>query len=91
MLEELNGEATELVEEQHSRLEEVRLNLTTPLTSKAEASEPENYGGARPKTTSGDNATFVVPSMLPQEAVVHDYKSHSGLRQEQPLEKHAAI
>ena len=52
ILEEINREATEIAEEQHHRLKEVSLNLTTPLTSEAEASEPENYGRARPKTTS---------------------------------------
>ena len=41
-----------IVEEQHCRLEEARLNLTTPLTSEVEASEPEIHGEARPKTTS---------------------------------------
>ena len=49
ILEEINREATEIMEEQHHRLEEMRLNLTTPLTSQVEASEPENYGGARPQ------------------------------------------
>ena len=53
ILEEINREATEITEEQHHRLEEVRLNLTTPLTSEGEASEPENYGGARPKLHQG--------------------------------------
>ena len=48
ILEEINKKATEIAEEQHCRLEEARLNLTTPLTPKVEASEPESYGGARP-------------------------------------------
>ena len=44
ILEEINKEATEIVEEQHCRLEEARLNLTTPLTSEVEDSEAESYG-----------------------------------------------
>ena len=52
ILEEINKEATEIAKEQHHRLEEARLNLTTPLTSKVEASEAEMYGGARPKIKS---------------------------------------
>ena len=75
VLEELNREAMENAEEQHHRLEEARLNLTTPLTSEAEASEPENYGGSRPKTTSRVILTSVVPGMLPQEGVVHKCES----------------
>ena len=86
MLEEINREATEIAEEQHCRLEEVRLNVTTPLTSVAETSEPENCGGARSKTISKVQLTSVVPNTLPQEAVVHNYTSHSRLRQEEPLE-----
>ena len=54
VLEELNWEATEIAKEQYHRLEEARLNLT-PLTSEVEASEPEKYGEARPKTTSRAN------------------------------------
>ena len=91
VLEELNREAMEIAEEQHGRLEELRLNLTTPLTSDAEASEPENYSGAGLKTTSRANLISAVPSVLPQEAVVCNYESHPWLRQEQPLEKHAAL
>ena len=64
VLEELKREATEIVEEQHHRLEDARLNLTTPLTSEVEASEPENYGGARPKTTLRANLTLVIPNTL---------------------------
>ena len=41
----------EIAVEQHHRLEEARMNLTTPLTSEVEASEPENYSGTRPNTT----------------------------------------
>ena len=41
ILEEINKGATEIVEEQHRRLEEARLILTTPLTSEVEASEAE--------------------------------------------------
>ena len=41
------------MEEQHCRLEEVRLNLTTPLTSEVEVSEPENYGGQGQKLHQG--------------------------------------
>ena len=33
ILEVINKEATEIMEEQHRRLKEARLNLTTPLTS----------------------------------------------------------
>ena len=55
----------EIVEEQHHRLEEVRLNLATPL-----ASEAENYGEARSNTTSRAKLTSVVPNTLPQEAMV---------------------
>ena len=69
VLEELNREAIEIAEEQHYRLEEVRLNLTTHLTSEVETSKPENYGGARPKTTSRTKLTSVAPSALPQEAM----------------------
>ena len=58
ILEEINEEATEIVEEQDHRLEEARLNLTTPLTSKVNASEPENYSRARPKTTSNTHVTL---------------------------------
>ena len=39
ILEEINREATEIMEEQHCRLDEARLNLTTPLISEVEASE----------------------------------------------------
>ena len=66
---ELNKETTEIGEEQHCRLEEVRMNLTTPLTSEAEASEPEIYDGAKPKTTSRAKLTSVAPGVLPQEVM----------------------
>ena len=89
MLEELNREATEIAE-QHCRLEEARLNLTTPLTTEAETSEPKKYGGVRPKTTSRANLISVVPNTLPQEAMTQTYSCHSKLRQEQPLEECAA-
>ena len=45
ILEKLNKEATEIVEEQHCRLEEARLNLTTPIASEVEASVAKIYGG----------------------------------------------
>ena len=67
------------MEEQHCMLKEARLNLTTPLTSEVEASEPENYGGARPKTTSRAKVTSVNPSILPQETVAKTYCSHSRI------------
>ena len=68
ILEEINREVIEIAEEQHCRLEKVRMNLTTPLTS--EATEPENYSGPRPKTTIRANLTSVAPNTLPQEAMV---------------------
>ena len=80
MLEEINRKATEITEEQHHRLRKTRLNLTTPLTSEVEASEPENYGRARPKTKSRANLTSVAPSVLPQETVAKTYSSHSKVR-----------
>ena len=82
VLKESNREAMEMLEEQHCRLKEVRLNLTIPLTSEAETSEPENYQGAGPKTTSRANLPSVVPNTFPQEAVVLTYSSHSRLRWE---------
>ena len=69
ILEEINKEATEIAEEQHHRLEEARLNLTTPLTSEVEASEAESYGGARPKVKSRAQVTIVTPNVYPQETV----------------------
>ena len=42
ILEEINKEATEIVEEQLCRLEEAGPNLTTPLTSEVEAFEAES-------------------------------------------------
>ena len=81
----------EIVEEQHCRLEEIRLNLTTPLTSEAEASEPENYNETRPKTISWANLTLVAPHTLLQEAMAQMYSPHSKLRLGQPLEEHSAL
>ena len=91
ILEEINKEVTEIAEEQHCRLEEARLNLTTPLTSEVEASEPEIYGGARPKTKSRDSVKSAIPSTLPQETEAKTYDSHYRARQEQQLEDHAAL
>ena len=67
ILEEINKEAlfTEVAEEQHCRLEEARLNLTTPLTSEVEASEAESYDGARPKVKSRAQVTTVTPNVYP--------------------------
>ena len=45
ILEEINKEANEIEEQQHSGLEEARLNLTTSLTSEVGSSEPELCGG----------------------------------------------
>ena len=70
ILGEINREATEIAEEQHHRLEEARINLTTPLTSEAEASEPENYGVARSNITSRTNLISVAPNTVPKEAMV---------------------
>ena len=72
-------------------VKEVRLNLTTPLTFEVEASGPESYGGARPKTKSRANVTSVIPSALPQETMAKKYNSQSRTRQEQQLEDHAAL
>ena len=69
ILEEINKEATEIAEEEHCRLEEARLNLTTPLTSEVEASDAGIYGGARPKVKSRAQVTSVTPSVFPQETV----------------------
>ena len=91
ILEEINKEATEIAEQQHCRLEEARLNLTTPLTSDVEASKPEIYGGARPKIKSRAHVTSVIPSVLPQETVTKTYDSHYRAKQEQQLEDHAAL
>ena len=84
-------EATEMVKEQQHRLEEVRMNLTTPLTSEVEAYEPENYGGARPTITSRAKLASTAPSVMPQEAVAQAYSSHFKSRQEQQLEDCAAL
>ena len=81
----------EIWEEQHCRLKEARWNLTTPLTSEVEASEPECYSGARPKTTRA-KLISVAPGVLPQEAVAQIYNSsHSNLRQGQQLEDCAVL
>ena len=91
ILEEINKEATEIAEEQHCRLKEVRLNLITPPTFEVEASELEKYGGARPKTTSRAHVTSVTPSVLPQETTAKTYRSHSRAKQEQQLEDRASL
>ena len=39
------------MKEQYYQVEEAILNLTTPVTSKAETSETEIYSRARPKTS----------------------------------------
>ena len=89
VLKKLNREATEIAEELHCKLEEARFNLTTPLISQAEVSEPEIYGGTRPKTTSWAKLTSAAPDALPQDAVASNYNgSHSELRQR--LEEHVA-
>ena len=88
ILEEINKEATEIAEEQHHRLEEARLNLTTPLTSEA---EPESYDGARPKIKSRAHVTSVTPSVLPQETVAKKYDSHYMAKQEQQLDDCATL
>ena len=90
-LEEIDKEATEIVEEQHCRLKEARLNLTTPLTSKVEASDAEIYGGARPKVKSRAQVTSVTPCVFPQEIVARKYDSHCRAKSEQQLEDHAAL
>ena len=91
ILEEINKEATEIAEEQHHRLEEARLNLTTPLTSEVEASEAESYGGARSKVKSRAQVTTVTPDAYPQETVAKKYDSHWRVKPEQQLEDHAAL
>ena len=91
ILEEINKEATEIVEEQHRRLEEARLNLTTPLTSEVEASEAEGYDGARPKVKSRAQVTTVTPDVYPQETVAKKYDNHCGVKPEQQLEDCAAL
>ena len=91
VLEEINKETTEIVEEHHHRLEEARLNLTTPLTSEVEASDAENYGGARPKVKPRAQITSVTPSVFPQEIVARKYDSHGRAKPEQQLEDHAAL
>ena len=88
ILEEINKEATEIAEEQHCRLGEARLNLTTPLTSEVEASEAESYGGVSPTVKSRAQVT---PSVCPQETVAKRYDSHCRVKPEQQLEDHAAL
>ena len=91
ILEEINKEATEITEEQHHRLEEARLNLTTYLTSEVEASEAEMYGGARPKVKPSAQITSVTPSVFPQENVAKKHDSHGRAKPEQQLEDCAAL
>ena len=91
ILEEINKEATDIVEEQHRRLEEARLNFTTPLTSEVEASEAESYGGARPKVKSRAHVTTVTPDVYPQETVAKIYDSYCRVKPEQQPEDHAAL
>ena len=91
ILEEINKETTEIAEEQHCRLEEARLNLTTPLTSEVEASEAESYGGARPKVKSRAQVTFVTPNVYIQETVAKKDDSHCRVKPEQWLEDRAAL
>ena len=79
------------MEEQHCRLEEARLNLTTPLTSEVEASEAESYGGARPKVKSRAQVTTVTPDAYHQETVAKKYDSHGRAKPEQQLEDCAAL
>ena len=91
ILEEINKEATEIVEEQHCRLKEARLDLTTPLTSEVEASEAEIYGGARLKVKSRAQVTSVTPCVFPQETIARKYDSHYRAKPEQWLEDRAAL
>ena len=91
ILEEINKQATEIAEEQHCRLEEARLNLTTPLTSEIEASEAESYCGVRPKVNLRAQVTTVTPNVYPQETVAKIYDSHCRVIPEQWLEDHAAL
>ena len=91
ILEEINKEATEIAEEQHCRLEEARLNLTTPLTSEVEASEAEMYGEARPKVKPRAQITSVTPSVFPQEIVAKKHDSHGRTKPEQQLEDCATL
>ena len=85
-LEELQRDAMEIAEEHHHRLEEVRLNLTTTLTSKA-----EHYGGTSPKTISRAKSTPLVPNTLPQRAMAPIYSGHLTLRWDPLLEDDAAL
>ena len=82
VLEELQREAMEIAKEQHCRLQEARLNLTTLLAYEAETSGAENYGGARLKTTSRTKVISFAVDTLPQEAMVPEYSDHSRSRQE---------
>ena len=90
ILEEISIEATEIVEEQHHRLEEARLNLTTTLTE-VEASEAEIYGGARPNVKSRAQVTSVTPTVFPEETIARQYDSHCRAKPEQWLEDHAVL
>ena len=63
VLEELQIEAMKIVDKQHCRLEEARLNLTTPLTSEAETSEAEYYGGQGPKPPQGPDQHISSPAL----------------------------
>ena len=65
--------------------------MTTPIISEVEASELENYGGVRPKTTSRAYVTSVTPSVLLQETMAKTYRRHSRAKQEQQLEDCAAL
>ena len=91
ILEEINKEATEIVKELPPQAWEARLNLTTPLTSKIEASEAEIYGGARSKVKPRAQVTSVTPSVFPQETVARKYDSHCRAQAEQQLEDHAVL
>ena len=70
----------EIVEEQHWRLEEVRMNLTTPLTCEGEASEPENFAGARLKITSRASLTLLLLILCLMRWWPQTYSHHSYLR-----------
>ena len=52
-LEEINGEATETVEEQYCRLEEVRMKLITPLTLRLRPLSQKIMVGQGPKLQQG--------------------------------------
>ena len=69
-LEKLQRNATAIAEEQYHQLEEVRGNITTPMTYEAETFETKNYIGERPKTTSRTKLKSYTLRTLPQVAVV---------------------